>query len=191
MCAILGSFSGIEPLHPSFPRHSVALDRMRHRGPDGVGWFADDAAALGFRRLSIIDIDGGDQPLFSTDKQVVLTLNGEIYNHRSLRAGLEGRHRFRTRSDAEVLVHRYADRGLDGLLDGVNGMFAFALYDRRRRRIVLGRDRAGQKPLYWSFTEGVLRWASELKALLGDDRPPGVYPGGETTTFASATCPRR
>ena len=172
MCGILGSFSGTTTLDPTSMRQDEALDRMRHRGPDSSGWFSDASAALGFRRLAIIDVDGGDQPLFSNDEQVVLTLNGELYNHHALRAELEARHQFRTRSDAEVLVHRYADRGLDRLLDGINGMFAFALYDRRRRRLVLGRDRAGQKPLYWSFQRGVLRWASELKALLGDDRPP-------------------
>lgn len=172
MCGILGSFSGREPLDPKYARRSEALERMRHRGPDSAGWFSDDTAALGFRRLAIIDVDGGDQPLFSNDEQVVLTINGEIYNHQALRVELEGRHRFRTRSDAEVLVHRYVERGLDGLLDGVNGMFGFALYDRRQRRLILGRDRSGQKPLYWSFDKGVLRWASELKALVGDDRPP-------------------
>lgn len=172
MCGILGSFSGRKPLDLSDVRESEALDRMRHRGPDSAGWFADDTAALGFRRLAIIDVDGGDQPLFSNDEQVVLTMNGEIYNHHSIRAALQDRYQFRTRSDAEVLVHRYVERGLDGLLDGVNGMFAFALYDRRQRRMVLGRDRSGQKPLYWRFDKGVLRWASELKALLGDDRPP-------------------
>jgi asparagine synthase (glutamine-hydrolysing) len=146
--------------------------RLRHRGPDSVGWYQDKHAFLGFRRLSIIDVSGGDQPLYSTLKNAVLTMNGEIYNHHELRADLIKRHRFRTRSDAEVLVHRYQEQGIDGLLDGINGMFAFALYDQKLRRLVLGRDRSGQKPLYWLFRDGVLRWASELKALLGDERPP-------------------
>ncbi len=171
MCGFIGSFSGARPLPPGTVRRAD-LDLLRHRGPDSAGWHHDANAVLGFRRLSIIDVGGGDQPLYSTDRSVVLTLNGELYNHDQLRDTLRDSHRFRTRSDAEVLVHRYAESGLDGLLDGVNGMFAFALYDKPRRRIVLGRDRAGQKPLYWTFRDGVLRWASELKALLGDHRPP-------------------
>lgn len=170
MCGLLGAFRGAAPLPPDALRRSD-LDRLYHRGPDSDGWFRDPHAALGFRRLAIIDQAGGDQPLFDTSGQAVLTINGEIYNHQALRSSLAERHRFRTRSDAEVLVHRYAESGLRGLLDDVNGMFAFALYDKARRRLVLGRDRSGQKPLYWTFTEGVLRWSSELKALLGDRRP--------------------
>ncbi|MFT5682838.1 MAG: asparagine synthase (glutamine-hydrolyzing) [Myxococcota bacterium] len=171
MCGIIGKFSGAQALPPSGDVRA-RLDLLRHRGPDSAGWYQDGHAALGFRRLSIIDVSGGDQPLFSTDRSAVLTLNGELYNHRALRQELSGRHHFRTRSDAEVLVHRYADKGLEGLLDGVNGMFAFSLYDRRKKQMILGRDRAGQKPLYWSIEGGVLQWASELKALLGDRRPP-------------------
>ena len=170
MCGFTGSFCGRRPLGTDAVRRAD-LDALRHRGPDSDGWYEDAHGTLGFRRLAIIDVDGGDQPLFDTPKDTVLTLNGEIYNHRELRRSLRGTHQFRTRSDAEVLVHRYAEQGLEGLTEGVNGMFAFALYDVRRRRVVLGRDRAGQKPLYWSFDDGVLRWASELKALLGTERP--------------------
>jgi len=170
VCGLLGAFRGAAPLTPESLRRSD-LERLHHRGPDSDGWYRDAHAALGFRRLAIIDQAGGDQPLFDTAGRTVLTINGEIYNHRALRASLSGRHHFRTRSDAEVLVHRYAESGLDGLLDDVNGMFAFALYDPARRRMVLGRDRSGQKPLYWTFTDGTLRWSSELKALLGDRRP--------------------
>lgn len=171
MCGILGSFSGARPLPPRTTTRRD-LDRLRHRGPDSAGWFQDDHAILGFRRLSIIDLAGGDQPLFGAGGDVVLTMNGEIYDHARHRQDLAAHHAFTSRSDAEVLVARYAAHGVDGLLDGVNGMFGFALYDARRRRVVLGRDRAGQKPLYWRFDAGVLRWSSELKALLGDDRPP-------------------
>ena len=169
MCGILGSFSGRPLPHQAVTRSD--LDRLRHRGPDSEGWFEDEHAILGFRRLSIIDLSGGDQPLYGAGDGVVLTMNGEIYEHARHRRALSGRHTFRTRSDAEVLVHRYAEHGVERLLDGVNGMFGFALYDARRRRLVLGRDRAGQKPLYWTFRDGVLRWSSELKALLGDGRP--------------------
>lgn len=171
MCGIFGRFHG-RNLRPRSSHLSDALDRMVHRGPDSAGRFDDDHAELGFRRLAIIDVSGGDQPLHSTRGEAVLTLNGEIYNHRSLRSELTGRHRFATASDAEVLVHRYVERGVEGLVDDVNGMFAFALYDRRRNHVVLGRDRAGQKPLYWWINDGVLEWASELKALLGQERPP-------------------
>lgn len=171
MCGILGSFSGVRALPPGTV-HLSDLDRLRHRGPDDVGWYRDKHAFLGFRRLSIIDVSGGEQPVYSTDRKAVLTVNGEIYNHHELRADLRKRHEFRTRSDSEVLVHLYKERGIDGLLNGINGMFAFALYDRELRRLILGRDRSGQKPVYWSFHDGVLRWASELKALLGDERPP-------------------
>ena len=171
MCGLLGSFYGADRRPPGSTRH-VDLQRLVHRGPDSSGWFAARHVEMGFRRLSIIDVDGGDQPLFSTHGDAVLTLNGEIYNHRELRASLRGGHHFQTRSDAEVLVHRFVESGVDGLVDGVNGMFAFALYDRRKNRVVLGRDRAGQKPLYWRVRSGRLEWASELKALLGDERPP-------------------
>ena len=170
MCGFLGSFYGSNLRPRSSTRHAD-LQRLVHRGPDSSGWHTGRHVELGFRRLSIIDVDGGDQPLYSTRGDAVLTLNGEIYNHRELRAQLTRRHRFETRSDAEVLVHRYIERGVDGLVEGVNGMFAFALYDRVKNRVVLGRDRAGQKPLYWRFRDGVLHWASELKALLGDERP--------------------
>ncbi len=170
MCGFLGSFCPTRPLGPDAVREAD-LDALRHRGPDSSGWFADDHAVLGFRRLSIIDVAGGAQPLFDTRRKSVLTLNGEIYNHRELRSGLRGEHRFASDTDAEVLVHRYAEFGRRGLVEDVNGMFAFALYDSTQRRVVLGRDRAGQKPLYWTWRDGVLRWASELKALLGTDRP--------------------
>ncbi len=150
----------------------ASLERLKHRGPDDDGWFEDRHAVLGFRRLAIIDVAGGAQPLFNTRRDAVLTLNGEIYNHRELSRELAKEHLFHSGSDAEVLVHRYDESGPAGLVSGVNGMFAFALYDQRRRRVILGRDRAGQKPLYWQYSAGVLRWASELKALLGDGRPP-------------------
>lgn len=170
MCGILGAFSG-KGHFASLPFSSQDLDTMTHRGPDGQGWFVDRHAVMGFRRLAIIDLAGGMQPLFSEDEQVILTVNGEIYNYRGLRKDLAGKHKFRTNVDSEVLIHLYEEYGL-GFLDHVNGMFAFAIYDRRKRRVVLGRDRAGQKPLYYQMRDGELRWASEMRALIQEQTPP-------------------
>lgn len=169
MCGILGACSLDRPL-PSPLATAAELDRLVHRGPDSQGWHVDRHAVLGFRRLAIIDRSGGGQPLYNEDEQVVLTINGEVFNHQELRAGLEGQHRFRSRVDGEVLVHGYERDGLD-LLDQAVGMWAFSLWDRREQRLVLGRDRAGKKPLYWSYHDGVLRWASELRGLLGERQP--------------------
>jgi asparagine synthase (glutamine-hydrolysing) len=138
---------------------------MRHRGPDAQGWYVDDHAVLGFRRLSILDLAGGGQPLYSEDEQIVAVVNGEIYNHHALRERLKERHRFRTRVDGEVLIHLYEELGLD-FVQELSGMFAFALYDRTKQRLILGRDRPGLKPLYYEHRDGVLRFASELKPLL-------------------------
>jgi asparagine synthase (glutamine-hydrolysing) len=169
MCGILGAFSANERL-VSQPFPAQSLQAMYHRGPDAQGWHVDDQAILGFRRLAILDLAGGGQPLYSEDEQVVVVVNGEIYNHRALRERLKTRHKFRTRVDGEVLVHLYEERGLE-FVDELSGMFAFALHDRARRRLVLGRDRPGLKPLYYEWHDGVLRFASELKSLLIDRRP--------------------
>ncbi|MBN8526236.1 MAG: asparagine synthase (glutamine-hydrolyzing) [Planctomycetes bacterium] len=170
MCGILGACS-IDSNLPSPLATAADLDRLVHRGPDSQGWHVDRNIVLGFRRLAIIDRAGGGQPLYNEDEQIVLTINGEVYNHGELRRRLENTHRFRSRVDGEVLLHAYERDGL-GFLDDAVGMWAFALWDRRDRRLVLGRDRAGKKPLYWSFRDGVLRWASELRALVGDGLPP-------------------
>jgi asparagine synthase (glutamine-hydrolysing) len=141
-------------------------DRLVHRGPDSAGYFADGPAGLGFRRLSIIDLAGGDQPIYSEDGQIVLVCNGEIYNYKELRAELEGKgHRFRTETDVEVLVHLYEEEGT-GLLERLNGQFAFAIYDRRARRLFLARDHFGVNPLYFTVADGVLIFGSEIKAIL-------------------------
>lgn len=177
MCGFIGSFSPERPLGAT-QGSAASLDALAHRGPDAQGWFLDEHAVMGFRRLAIIDRAGGGQPLFNEDEQVVLTVNGEIYNHRELRQGMQDSHSFRSGVDGEVLVHLYERHGLD-LLEGVNGMFAFALYDRRRRRLVLGRDKVGKKPLYWSCEDGVLRWGSELRALV-DARSHAIDPAALT-----------
>lgn len=148
-------------------------ERIRHRGPDGDGFFVAEGglAALGMRRLSIIDVDGSDQPLYNEDRSVALVFNGEIYNYRELRADLSQRgHTFHTAGDGETIAHLYEEYGVD-LVHHLRGMFAFALWDTRRRRLVLAVDHIGMKPLYLHRQGGVLSFASEVKALLA---VPGV-----------------
>src|SRR3954462_2050540 len=144
---------------------------VRHRGPDGIGTHFGAGVALGHARLSIVDLEGGAQPLANEDGTVWITFNGEIFNHVELRRELLARgHRFRTHSDTETIVHAYEDRGAR-CVDALNGDFAFALFDSARRRLVLARDRMGVRPLYYTVKDGVLVFASEVKALF---RFPGV-----------------
>lgn len=139
---------------------------IAHRGPDGEGFLCEPGVGLVHRRLAIIDLEGGKQPLGNEDDSVQVVFNGEIYNYAELTAWLEARgHRFRTRSDTEVLVHLYEEEG-DRLVERLRGMFAFALWDRPRRRLVLARDRLGIKPLYIYRDEDKLLFASEIKAIL-------------------------
>src|SRR6185295_15952221 len=139
---------------------------LAHRGPDGDGSRVLGRAALGCRRLAIIDVLGGRQPLGDEDDAVLAVCNGEIYNHASLREALATRgHDFRTRSDAEVLPHLYQERGAD-FVEALDGMFGAAVWDARAGRLVLARDRMGEKPLYYALTPGALVFASEPKALL-------------------------
>lgn len=144
-----------------------AMGRVtRHRGPDDQGIHVDGSCAIGMRRLSIIDLAGGRQPLRNAEGTLWLVCNGEIYNFRELRADLEKRsHRFLTGSDCEVIIHLYAEHG-DGFVDHLNGMFNFALWDARRRRLVISRDRLGVKPLYVLNDGRLLAFATEAKALL-------------------------
>ncbi len=167
MCGICGIVALTGALAPDareiLPRMNATL---RHRGPDDEGFSVDERAALAMRRLSIIDLAGGHQPIANEDGSVRVVFNGEIYNFAELRAGLEERgHRFATRSDTEVLVHLYEEEG-DGFLPRLNGMFAFALWDERRSRLLLARDRAGKKPLYHARIGDELVFGSEAKALL-------------------------
>ena len=148
-------------------------ERMVHRGPDSEGVFVTSGIALGMRRLAIIDLVTGEQPAFNEDRSVAVILNGEIYNYRELRADLEKRgHVFRSASDTEVLPHLYEEYG-DEMVRELNGMFAFALWDSRRRRLLIARDRFGEKPLYWGVFENTLLFASEPKVLLAH---PSVKP---------------
>jgi asparagine synthase (glutamine-hydrolysing) len=139
---------------------------MVHRGPDSEGLMVTNGAALGMRRLAIIDLVTGEQPTYNEDQRVAVVLNGEIYNYRELRHELEKRgHRFRSMSDTEVLPHLYEEHG-DAMVQHLNGMFAFALWDSRRRRLLIARDRFGEKPLYWGVFDNSLLFASEPKVLL-------------------------
>ncbi len=168
MCGLTG-MARAEPLGAADRGRLEAMARaIAHRGPDDEEIHVREGVALGFRRLAIIDVEGGKQPLFDETGDVVLTCNGEIYNFRELRQGLVGRgHRFRTGSDIETLVHLYEEKG-SALVDDLVGMFAFALADFRapKPRLLLGRDRLGIKPLYWAEAGGSLWWGSEPKALL-------------------------
>src|SRR5690349_2476936 len=148
-------------------------ERMIHRGPDSEGLFVSNGVGLGMRRLAIIDLVTGEQPAFNEDKSVAVILNGEIYNYRELRADLETRgHSFRSASDTEVLPHLYEEYG-DGMLGKLNGMFAFALWDSRRRGMLIARDRFREKSLYWGILDNTLLFASEPKVLLAH---PSVKP---------------
>ena len=166
MCGIAGvvALRGGEP--PTRGRISAMCDTIVHRGPDSEGIHVDGPVGLGARRLAVIDLEGGDQPLRNEDGSIVVVFNGEIYNFRELRRRLEGRgHAFRSETDGEVLVHLWEDEGGD-FLTAVNGMFALALFDARSGRVVLARDRLGVKPLFWAETGQHLVFGSEPKALL-------------------------
>ncbi|NQV23846.1 MAG: asparagine synthase (glutamine-hydrolyzing), partial [Rhodopirellula sp.] len=147
-------------------------DSIAHRGPDAEGFHIDRNVGLAHRRLSIIDLEGGDQPIGNEDGSIQVVFNGEIYNFRELRSELESKgHRFRTFSDTEVIVHLYEELG-DRCVERLRGMFAIALWDSRQQRLLLARDRVGIKPLFVSFTDKRIAFGSELKPLLahGDVR---------------------
>jgi asparagine synthase (glutamine-hydrolysing) len=145
---------------------------QEHRGPDQRGLHVDDGIGLGIQRLRIIDLDTGDQPVSNEDGSVVVVLNGEIYNYAELRRRLlRDGHVLATKGDTEVIAHLYEEHGVE-CLSHLHGMFAFALWDRRRRRLLLARDRVGKKPLFYSLRGGVLSFASELRALLQDRGVP-------------------
>lgn len=176
MCGIAGLWS--ETAVGGGDGLASALAAIRHRGPDGEGRFASGPVQLGMVRLAVIDLEGGQQPLSNENGSVVVVCNGEIYNYRELAAQLTARgHVFRTGSDVEVLVHLYEELGPD-LCTRLRGMFAFALWDARQRRLLLGRDRFGKKPLYLArLPDGGLAFASELKGLLPLLRADGAGPG--------------
>ncbi len=166
MCGIFG-FTRIE--QPGLLQRMG--DVIRHRGPDGEGFFEDPDAgfSMGMRRLSIIDLQGGFQPIYNEDRSIAICYNGEIYNYIELAEELAARgHVFATKCDTEVIVHAYEEWGMD-CLQRFNGMFAFCLYDKNQQRLFFARDRAGQKPFYYWFNDGRLIFASEIKAILKAD----------------------
>jgi asparagine synthase (glutamine-hydrolysing) len=167
VCGICGIASTAGAVDPA--RLEAMSATLVHRGPDSDGAVVDGPVGLAARRLSIIDLDTGDQPIGNEDGSVHVVQNGEIYNYRELRAELErAGHRFRTHGDTEVLVHLYEEAG-DGFAARLRGMFAVAIWDSRRRRLVLARDRFGIKPLYYRAGGGELAFASELRALPRDE----------------------
>jgi asparagine synthase (glutamine-hydrolysing) len=171
MCGIAGVLYADPGRRPAAETLKAMGNAIAHRGPDAEGFFAAAGVGLAHRRLSIIDLAGGDQPIGNEDGGIQVVLNGEVYNYRELRADLERRgHRFRTNSDTEVLVHLYEDLGWE-MVRRLRGMFAFAVWDGPNRRLLLGRDRTGIKPLYVYRDTEKLVFGSELKAVLAH---PGV-----------------
>jgi asparagine synthase (glutamine-hydrolysing) len=171
MCGIAGQVraDGAPPARELLERMCGA---MEHRGPDARGIHLDEGIGLGIRRLRVIDLVSGDQPIFNEDGSVAVVLNGEIYNHAELRARLQAKgHRFATQGDTEVIAHLYEERGPDFVHELI-GMFGVAVWDARERRLVLARDRLGKKPLFYAERDGVLSFASELQALLQDAAIP-------------------
>lgn len=173
------NFGSGAPVNPD--RLKRAADAMAHRGPDDAGYYIDGDLGLGNRRLSIIDLPGGHQPLSNEDDTLWITFNGEVYNYGELRSEMIRRgHRFRTETDTEVILHLYEERGTECLRD-LRGMFAFALWDAPRRRLFLARDRLGVKPLFYRNTPEGIVFASELRALAAlssqplETEPQSIY----------------
>ncbi len=168
MCGICGKlvFDNEARVSPTLVR--AMADTIRHRGPDDEGYYVAGPVGLGFRRLSIIDLHSGHQPLSNEDDSIWIVFNGEIYNYQELRAFLLSKgHVFKTRSDTEVIVHLYEEFGV-ACLEKLRGMFSFAIWDRNARTMLLARDRVGIKPLYYHLTNASLVFASEIKAILAD-----------------------
>jgi asparagine synthase (glutamine-hydrolysing) len=166
MCGIAGLVSS-DALQPEDRERVVRMrDVASHRGPDDAGLYADDRAALGHRRLSIVDLAAGHQPLANEDETIWIVFNGEIYNHQAVRERLESAgHRYRTRSDTETIVHAYEQWGYSAV-EHLRGMFAFAIWDAGNQRLLLARDRLGVKPLYWCRVGSRLLFGSEIKSIL-------------------------
>jgi asparagine synthase (glutamine-hydrolysing) len=172
MCGIAGKFNFDAARPIDCERLEAMASAVAHRGPDAAGYFVGAGIGLGHRRLSIIDLSTGDQPLANEDRTVWVVFNGEIYNFAEIRTELESfGHRFRTHTDTEVIVHAYEQWG-DNAVDRFRGMFAFALWDEPKRRLLLVRDRLGVKPLYYCATPSGITFGSEIKSLLVDPDVP-------------------
>ena len=164
MCGIAGILERDHNAEVEVKRVEAMMRAIEHRGPDDAGHHLDGPIGLGFQRLSIIDLESGHQPMCNEDGTIWIVFNGEIYNHVELRQQLEREHTFRTRTDTECILHLYEDLG-ERCLERLNGMFSFAIWDGRRRRLFAARDRVGIKPFYWHLDGERLLFASEPKAL--------------------------
>src|SRR6202171_5590066 len=193
ICGVLNFGSAAEAIEVPLLRRMA--DTLQHRGPDDDDYYVspDHHVGLGFRRLSIVDLATAAQPMSNEDDSVWLVFNGEIYNHADHRPGLEARgHRFRSHGDGEVILHLYEEYGPD-CIHHLRGMFAFALWDGRRHRVLLARDRIGVKPLYFAALPHTLLFGSEIKALFGH---PALRPHLNEDalslylTFAATPAPR-
>ena len=187
MCGITGIADLISPVHPEVLMRMT--NTLRHRGPDDESYYIPApkaggvAVGFGFRRLAIIDLSGGRQPMSNEDGALWIVCNGEIYNHADLRPGLEARgHTFRTRSDIEVLLHLYEEHGPD-CVTKINGMFALAIWDAKNQTLFLARDRLGKKPLYYRDTPERLIFGSEVKALLPHPDCPRELDAGNLSKY--------
>src|SRR5438477_1274030 len=177
MCGICGqfNFAGDEPVEPEIVRRMT--DSIAHRGPDDEGYFFSGPLGLGFRRLSIIDLAGGHQPMFDAQQTVCITFNGEIYNYKELRQELQKYgHCFRTNSDTEIIIHGYKEWGTD-VLNHLNGMFGVAIWDLQRKRLVVARDAMGIKLVYYRIAGGRFTFGSEIRAVLAaEQNQPEIDP---------------
>ena len=190
MCGIAGIVARDPGAYVDAQRLARMRDALQHRGPDGSGLLAEGPVGLAHTRLAIVDVARGEQPMANETGDIWVVFNGEIYNHADLRPGLEAQgHRYRTRCDTETILHLYEEQG-DRVVESLRGMFAFAIWDRDRQRLLLARDRLGIKPLYYTVSDGELLFASEIKALLAasTSRPAfdeAVLPEFLSTRFVS------
>jgi asparagine synthase (glutamine-hydrolysing) len=170
MCGITGIYNLQENREIPLRVLRSMTTALRHRGPDGSGYYNDESIGMGHRRLSIIDLEGGTQPLHNEDRSVWITFNGEIFNYLELRDELIKKgHVFHTHSDTEVIVHLYEEEGPD-CVHSLNGQFAFGIWDRKKRELFIARDRLGIRPLFYTIVDGQLLFASEIKSLFVDPR---------------------
>jgi asparagine synthase (glutamine-hydrolysing) len=197
MCGIAGYFNIRAQVSPEYGKLECMIHQLHHRGPDGYGFYGDEQVGLAHARLSIIDLEGGWQPIHNEDKTLWVIFNGEIFNYPELKEKLEARgHRFRSNSDTEVIVHQYEEKG-EACLADFNGQFALVVYDRKRGSLFIARDRFGIRPLYYCYHGDRFYFASEIKAIFAADPAiprslnPGVIrdvftfwtPVGEETAF--------